>query len=149
VGAVLAAIVGAVVLVGLSVVVEIVRRRRQSRVRGLAELRPVLVSLRELLGTVVAHGGRDVSAFLSEQPLSDVIGRLGDDELRVACARVLDEYRMAWASAPPARYLVNLDAPPDSDRQKQYDRQVEHARAGLVAIDDAIKRADDLERRFG
>lgn len=72
-----------------------------------AEVRRVVVELRELLDTVVANGGLDAPAFLTEnarrteQELEDLVGRVNGRKLRRACSEVLEGYRCVWASAPP------------------------------------------------
>jgi hypothetical protein len=131
-----------------------------------ADVRRVVVALRETLTTVVATGGLDAPEFLqqdrqrAEQELVDLVGRVNDDQLRRGCQDVLDGYQRVWASAPPkpsqrdsvfdeaSGKLSDSPSQVEEDRRraKQRDRQVEDARATLGAIKGVLDRVNALER---
>lgn len=131
-----------------------------------ADVRRVVVALRETLTTVVATGGLDAPEFLQqdrqrvEQELEDLVGRVNDGQLRSGCQDVLDGYRRVWASAPPEPSQRDQvfdeasgelsDSPSqveeDHRRAEQHDRQVEDARATLNAIRGVLDRVNTLER---
>ena len=124
-----------------------------------ADLRRVVVALRETLETLVANGGLEAPAFLepdrqrTELELEDLIGRLNDAKLRARCQDVLDGYRQVWASAPPALWrppegnpVAPSNVKPDQRRDEQFARQVDDALPTIDAIRAVLDRINTLER---
>jgi hypothetical protein len=128
-----------------------------------ADVRRVVVGLRETLTTVVANGGLDAPEFLqedrqrAEQELVDLVGRVNDRKLRRECQAVLDGYQKVWASAPPpggpfaafvgqGESVIISDTEADRRRNEQHARQVDDARPTLDAIRGVLDRVNKLER---
>lgn len=124
-----------------------------------ADLRRVVVGLRETLEAVVANGGLEEPAFLEpdqqrlELELEDLMGRLNDGKLRARCQDVLDGYRRVWGSAPPALWrppegnpVAPSNVKPDQRRDEQFARQVDDALPTIDAIRAVLDRINSLER---
>jgi hypothetical protein len=116
--------------------------------------------MRTFLRDVVAHGGLESPEYLTperqadEDELRDLIEQVRSTKLRAALERLQREYHGAFGSAPPASapMVIDLNRPGasfDTERMRaravQRDRQVQHARAGLDAIADALTRVTKLE----
>jgi hypothetical protein len=125
------------------------------------DVRRVVVSIREFLLDLTAHGGLDTPAFLedgprrNEQELKDLLGRLNDRKLREACEAVFESWKRVWASAPPRRearasFLEWPDPPEyageDADRAKRHYRQTEEAHACIDLIETALAGVNQLEK---
>jgi hypothetical protein len=159
-------VLGILVVVGTTLGTVLYWRARCSN-----DVRRVCVALRELMAESVAVGGLDATNFLApeasraEQELEDLIGRVNDRKLRQRCERVLNVYRSASASSPPARgvrlYTMRpssrrsgssfLQSSPqyereDRERDAQKVRQVEHAKEAQEAIEETLRSVNQLER---
>jgi hypothetical protein len=125
---------------------------------GVEEARPLVLTYRTFFDQVIAAGGLDTPAFLTperqhaEIELDELVQRVHDHKLRVLLRRLVESYRLAWASAPPRQVdkVFDLDAYPYTDedriRDGQHAEQVEHARAGQQVAEQLLERLARLER---
>lgn len=122
-----------------------------------AETWAVFRSVRQILQDAITVGGASTPHYLSDEAreadarLAEIIGDLrpgsgvkGAVKVVVAC------YRRAFAAAPPQPIVAaqgdwSVSTESDADRGLR-ERQVEHARDGIEAIDLALRRMRRVER---
>jgi hypothetical protein len=125
------------------------------RTHGAEDLRRVVVALRAVLTHAVAAGGapsdlyETPTARRAQHELAELVGQVHDWKLRRSCRQVEDAYQRAWtASRPPATSAFTPVRPSvdgaASVRARERQRQVTHARQGLVAITAILARLGDL-----
>ncbi|WP_182880471.1 hypothetical protein [Microbispora sp. H10949] len=138
--------------------------RRVRRAMGPAQdLRAALHTTRLALQDIVVEPRRspwfiDEDRRETAQTLRDLAGRLDDRKLRAQLTKASGAWDAAFASAPGADgfwAMYEGDAEPVTPRTAvdraqdgpRFEKQGEHARAGLDAVEDALTRLNQLERK--
>jgi len=129
------------------------RTRSQKLALGPApgEVREALQRVRAAFEEIVVHGGHDRAFFLDDdtrgigQSLSDNAARVGNAELRTALEQVARTWIQAFATSPPHPYVINPEAPPDPERQRQLAAVAELAYRGEDECVDALAQINALE----
>ena len=113
------------------------------------EARDAIERAREAFQEMVTHGGRDSRFFLQdwsgvEQAVEDNAGRVGE-ALQARMEQIIASWRQTFALAPPGQYVINLDAPPDLQRQRRLADQADVAERGLEECAFVLRLLNELE----
>ena len=79
-----------------------------------------------------------------EQALEDNAGRVGE-ALQAKLEQIIASWRQAFALAPPGRYIIDLSAPPDLERQRRLADEAEVPSADSRECAAAIRLLNELE----
>lgn len=114
-----------------------------------AGARDAIERAREAFQEMVTHGGRDSRFFLQdwrrvEQALEDNTGRVGE-ALQARMEQIIATWRQTFALAPPGQYVINLDTPPDLQRQRRLADQADAGQRGLEECAIALRLLNELE----
>lgn len=122
------------------------------------DVRRVVTGMRVVMRDA-ANGGVNRSVFMApenqalEMELGDLIHRVHDRKLRALCGQLLDNYKHAFAAAPPpmGSRVYALNGGPtgyegeDARRAEAFARQKAHADAALESIEAVLRKLDKLE----